>query len=240
MISHADSSVSINAYHHNNTLLFQFILTEFINVFNSIQELNTLCQKHPISSSCGSIDEGTQKQLELVFEALMGSNQDPPRLIAWHCHGGSLTKLKLYCSLFIKNSDEDQKEMVAMQHYVDKVSQSCQKGVDYLKEEVLQFHQLIISIEKATTSIQRFTKPVIRLIHHFSSNENVLFFILRHQEAFDKIYGRGFVLKQLCRLFPRGLREVQRILSAKYSLRGFDNILPLISVKISDNETASL
>lgn len=240
MMSNTDLSVTINPYHYNNILLFQFILKEFMETFKWIEELQTLCRRAPIPSSGYSFDECTQKELEFIFNKLMGFNRDYTRLIAWNCHGGTLSKLKLYCGLFIKNSDEDEKEMVAMQHYVDKAYQSCQKSIDLLKEENVSFALLLASIEKTTASIQRFTKAVTRLIHHFSSNENVLFYVLRHRHAFDKIYGRGFVAKQFCRLFPKGIHEAQRLLSDKYLLRGFDNIVPIIAAKILDSEMSSL
>lgn len=66
----------------------------------------------------------------------------------------------------------------------------------------------------------------------FRDDENVLFFLLRHQAEFDHIYSASMVRKTLETLFPEGLKTASNFLAGRYERRGFYHIIPVISQKI--------
>lgn len=233
----ASFSVSINAYHYNNDLLFQFIITEFIEAFEYINQIHDLCHLEVSQPSLNNNEENAfneheQENLESLFEKLIGSNRDFIRLVAWKCRGGVMAKLKAYSFLFLKNGYMDEKEIIAMQHYIDKTIFSCHKAAEILNDDLVNRSQMVSLVDKAFASIHRLCKVMTRLIHKFRDNENIIFCVLRNQEGFDKIYGRGYVAKQFNRLYPRGIIDAQSMLSSKYTERGFDHLSSVIADKI--------
>ena len=240
MITNTGLLVGVSACHFNNSLLFQFILTEFMEAYEHIQTLELVCQNHPLpvdneSDICGEYE---QKEMDSTFEKLIGPNRDFARLIVWNSRGGVLAKLKVYISIFLKHNFGEEKEMITMQHYIEKIYHSCQKATEILYEDPVPITSLTTAIDKATTAIHRLSKLITRLILHFREDENILFCVLRNQERFDRIYGRGYVAKQLIRIYPKGLQEAKSALCDKYKLRGFDNMLSIITSKIADCEAS--
>jgi hypothetical protein len=74
----------------------------------------------------------------------------------------------------------------------------------------------------------------IKLAYYFHQDENVTFFLLRHREQFDKIFGQDFTKKFFKKMYAGGLPEAGKMMTQKYSERGFENLLPVIATKISE------
>ena len=72
------------------------------------------------------------------------------------------------------------------------------------------------------------------LILEFSLDENVLFFILRHKDKLDSIYGEGFVKKIFNKMYPDGINEAENYVKKKYAKRGFHNLLMVIASKFTE------
>lgn len=233
-----------NAYQHNNSLLFQFILVEFIETFGEIQRLDILCNRKPAALPADNgnslHNETTCRQIEEVLAKLVGSARDYMRLFSWNFGDGLLTKLKNNCALFLHNADNDEKEMIALQHYADKMWLGCLQAIDSWREEPREQAAFLAAIDKASNAMQRFSKLIARIALQFRDDENVIFCILSHKESLDKLYGTRFISKLLCRMYPKGLREAQLFLSKRYAERGFDNILPAIAFKIAELEVSAL
>jgi len=66
----------------------------------------------------------------------------------------------------------------------------------------------------------------------FRDDENVLFFLLRHQAEFDHVYSASMVSKTLETLFAEGLGAASNFLTGRFERRGFYHLIPLISQKI--------
>lgn len=230
-------------YHHNNSLLFQFILIEFIEAYGDIQRLDVLCNRKPtaLSDSHPNLhNPDTRKQIEGILHKLTGTTRDYMRLFSWNFGDGLLAKLKNNCGLFIHNAVGGEKELIALLHYADKIWLGCLQASDALSEPTPDLTTFLAAVEKASSSMQRFAKQMARIAMQFREDENVLFCILRYKESLDKLYGQRFVTKLFCRMYPKGLREVQQFLSQRYAARGFDNVMPAIAVKIAELEMASL
>lgn len=232
------------SYITDNSLLFQFILIEFIEAFSEVQRLDVLCHRKPSTLSDASgkgLDcETTRKTIETILTKLAGSARDYMRLFSWNFGDGLLGKLKTNCSLFIHNAVSDEKEMIALQHYADKMWQGCLQATDSFREEVREYEAFFSAVDKTSNSMQRFAKQMARIALQFREDENVVFCILRYKESLDKLYGSRFVAKLLCRMFPKGMRDALNFLSQRYAERGFENVLPVLAEKISELEMSAL
>ncbi|HEV8051018.1 MAG TPA: hypothetical protein VGP47_00875 [Parachlamydiaceae bacterium] len=237
------SARHVNSYHQNNSLLFQFILAEFLEAFTEIQRLDSLCSRTSNLSSDELSCRQAENNLHLihpVLTKLVGSTRDYMRLFSWNFSEGLLPKLRTYCALFLQNADTDEKELIAIQHYADKIWQNCLQALDALHEVPQDRTQLFASLEKSSSAMQRFAKLMTRLIHQFRNDENVIFYVLRNHKTFDKLYGNRFVIKLFSKIYPKGLKEAHNLLITKFTDRGFENMLPSIFAATAEVEASSL
>lgn len=229
--------------HYNNSLLFQFILSDFIRAFESIQLLDSISNRNPMSSPESAYHKNNQEipnRIEAILIQLVGSKNEAKRAIPWSSNEGTLSKMKALCNLFLQNSDNDEKELIALQHYVDKAWHHCSQGYEALRGNQNKRFSLSGALEKASHAMHRFAKLIARVALQFHDDENVIYFFLRHKEHFDKLYGKRFMNKLLSRMYPKGLREAEYFLTKKYLERNFDNIPSQIVSKIAELEASSL
>lgn len=215
------SNRHFNAYHQNNSLLFQFILAEFLDVYQEIRKIEALK------------NEGYET-LGASLVKLVGASRDYMRFFAWNFSDGTLSKLKNYCALFSENADGEEKEPIAIQHYADKAWGSCLQATDLLLELPEERATIALTIEKGCNAVHRFAKLIVRVITQFRDDENVVFFVLKHHQKFDALFGSRFISKLFSRMYPKGIKEVRHFLLKKYEARGFENILPTIEAKITE------
>lgn len=213
-----------NAYHQNDSLLFQFILSEFLEAFREIQMI--VLKQYAI------------EELTTGLKKLAGSPHEYMRLFPWNHNNGILAKLKNYCSLFSQNTYSKEKESIALQHYAEKAWVFCLETLDILYESTDGSTAHVNPLNKAYNALQRISRVIARLLVQFRDDENVVFFVLRHHDQFDGLYGTKFVSRLFCRMYPKGLAETAHFLSTKFGTRGFENILPIVKTKISELETA--
>ena len=232
----------VNSYHQNNSLLFQFILVEFLEAYTEIQKLDALCSRTfvPLLNGEDACRE-TENKLPLIQQTLaklVGPTRDYMRLFSWDFSEGLLSKLRTYCSLFLQNADTDEKELIAIQHYAEKIWHMCLQATEALQEIPEDRPAVFIALEKSSSAMQRFAKLIARLIHQFKDDENVIFFVMRNYKIFDKLYGARFIIKLFSKIYPKGMKDVQQLLVKKYSERGFENVLPYIYNIVTEIETA--
>lgn len=233
---------SLNSYHASNSLLFQFILSDFLAAFLDIQRLDTLCHRRLLPFVEKTYNEHNQEliqEIEKILERLVGTKNDYIKRFSSSITEGILTRFKMHCSLFSQQSDSDVKELLAMQHYADKTWQTCMLAVDALGDAPNKCAQLFAYLEKASNALHRLGKLIVRLIQQFREDENVIFFVLRHKESFEKAFGKRFINKLFGRMYPKGLREVEHFLIKKYRDRSFDNIIPMISRLFNELEASN-
>lgn len=238
------SSRYANSYHQNNSLLFQFILVEFIEAFHQVKQLDSFCNDFPTpllheALTCRQTESSTHL-IQTALLKLVGSTRDYMQLFTWSFSEGLLSKLRAYCALFLKNAEGEEKELMAIQHYADKIWHGCLQAIEALQEEPQDRSILFAALGKSNSAMQRFAKLMTRLIQQFRNDENVIFYVLRNHKTFDELYGNRYVIKLFSRMYPKGLKEAQRFLIKKYMERGFENVLPTIYAAALEIETASL
>src|SRR5262245_36851073 len=107
----------------NNGLILQFILAEFMAVFEQIRKLEALGDHPPFNPPKPLLSMESDeclKQIRAALTKLGGSSREYLRLFSWSDTEGLLHKLKVYCTLFLQNASADEKELIAMQHYTEK------------------------------------------------------------------------------------------------------------------------
>jgi hypothetical protein len=237
------SSGNVNSYHTNSSLLFQFILAEFIAAFAEIKKLEVLCSLQqnrlspPEDNTRPLLD---QEKVAASLTVLAGSAKDYMRIFSWNFSEGLLTKLKIYCSMLLQNGGESEKDYMATQHYAEKVWQGCLQALDAVRETPVERAAVATAVEKASTAMHRFAKQVARLVHQFKEDENVIFFIVRNHKVLDSLYGNRFTFKLLHKLYSKGHREAQQFLISKYTERRFHNVLTKIKSCIAEIEATAL
>lgn len=226
------SARPIGSYQLNNSLLFQFILSDFITAFLDIQSVDALCHRKLLPVEEKTYNEHNQElinKIGQILERLIGTKNDYIRRYSSSINEGVLTRFKMHCTVLSHQSDGEVKELLAMQHYAEKTWQQCMLAVDALEGASSKCAQLFSHLEKASNSLHRLGKLIARLIPQFRDDENVIFFVLRHKDLFDKAFGKRFITKLLCRMYPKGLPEAEQFLTKKYMDRSFDNIMPMIT-----------
>lgn len=226
----------VNSYHQNNSLLFQFILAEFIDAYTEIQRIDSLRRTTPSPSNESAPQDDTPIKEALI--KLLGSPKEYMRIFSWNFSEGLLAKLRTYCALFIQNAESDEKDLIAIQHYADKVWQGCLQAIDSLQENPKDRALFLNPLDKAITAMQRLAKLIARLVHQFRDDENAIFYVLRHHKILDKLYGHRFIVKLMGKIYTKGLKEAHFFLVKKYQQRGFDQVVSAIETAIKEVEAA--
>jgi hypothetical protein len=227
----------------NSSLLFQFILSDFITAFLEIQCLDILYHRKLLPVVEKRYNEYNQEliqKIEQVLGRLVGIKNEYIKRFSSNIIEGILTRFKMHCIMFSQQSDTEAKELLAMQHYAEKIWQNCMLAADALSDTSNKCTQLFTYLEKASNALHRLGKLITRLIQQFRDDENVVFFVLRHKESFDKAFGKRFITKLFCRMYPKGLPEAKDFLIKKYMDRNFDNIAPMISRLFIELEASNL
>jgi hypothetical protein len=238
-VAGAPSSNSVStATQKNSSLLFQFILSEFIEAYEETRKLNLLCTGTeevlplPPNIFCQFSGNQPDKKVQNILLKLLGESRGGINHFSWEFADGLLNKMHAYCMSF--DSEPFEKEIIAMQHYVEKVRFACVSALEAINKNAAERRELLAAIDKITQAMQRLSKLMARMIQKFPEDENVIFFILRHRIQLDKLYGHRFVLKTINRMYSKGLSEVQQLLLKKFTRRGFENVLPMIHSLISE------
>ncbi len=107
---------------------------------------------------------------------------------------------------------------------------------DYLKESDLSANlkkRIDLTIQEIEnekfneTKIQPLYDLIAKFLVAFEPDENLYFFLLRHQEECKKIFGRVFLLN-LFKKKHQGLKQTEQFLINKYQERGFSHLTPSI------------
>lgn len=220
-----------NYPHQNNSLMFQFIIAEYINASIQIDL---------ISSHLPETHKGTMDNLERSLQTLSGSLQEYMRFFSWNLEEGILSKLKCYTALFAANAEIMHSKHLQLEKYSNQAWKISLESLDMMrliqhkKNDLSLYESLYQSLSHLTAVFKKFGKLLAELILEFSQDENVLFFVLRHKEKLDCIYGAGFVKKLFIKMYPEGIAEAEQYLKTKYAKRGFNNLLLVIASKFTE------
>lgn len=243
MPSHmAAPHVHLNTYHHNNSLLFQFILNEFLLTYREVKTLHHLTA--PLKASAKKANGDFNAIVQTIVQ-LSGPTHHYMRLFSWNIDAGMLGKLKNYCAFFSHNADYEDKTLLSMHNYADKAWILCLQSMETLraiqaesKASAAQRAELYAMLDKLNLYMHRIARLIGQASLQFSDDENVIYYLLRHHKQLDALLGKGYTGKLLKKMYPKGVQEVGRFLMKRYTSRGFENLLPEISAKISELATA--
>ncbi|NGX41941.1 MAG: hypothetical protein K940chlam7_00215 [Chlamydiae bacterium] len=233
--------------HDNNSMILQFVLFELLKAFEELYKI-----EHSISevklTPTNKLSKSDRVHLHSIASSLaklMGNTSKNVRITAWTINDGVLAKLKNYCSYFANNLDPDSANGAALLRISDQawtiglesleLNRTAQQVPSRGSPNVLG---LKTTFERLKTKLLRLAKVVANICTEFHEDENVLFFLLRHREELDRAIKKGFVSKLFSQMFPNGLKKVERILKKKYSSRGFEHLIPVITQKLSELDMA--
>lgn len=212
-----------STYYHDNSLLVQFILSEFIathQLFCQIKDLTETALES--AQSLQSLFESLNRLIGLVY--------DNERFMIFQWTKGPLTKLNHYCKQFYKNAHYQNKHNLALYNYVHKTWLSVLQIWEFLHAfQVTQMPKSAISKIKRTikylnTCISQMAKYISRIIPPFNNDENVIFFFFRRKTQLEEIYGIDFIDK----VFKMSANESLQLLIQRYVQRGFDHLISSI------------
>lgn len=232
-------------YYHSESLLFQFILYDFLHTHGDIIKMIELAAKFSFVSK-EKVKAGVKRQVlcELIHisQHLAGSSYAYMRLFSWNHEGEILHKLNNYCALFSRLSTLDPSQSTKFYQHANQMWISCIRLHDLFcsmldtpqknwSGPLSNFHA---QMARLTNGIKRFTVMLAQIIPKYSNDENIIFFILRHANEFDVIYNQGFVKNLFNKISPDGLDYLQNSIVDKYKNRGFDNLIPIINTKFEE------
>lgn len=206
----------INAYHLSHSLLFQFILSEMLTAHQDVQ-----------------VAVMKKNDFKTLLSKLTGSHQEFVKPMAWGGGDGTLSKLSRYCAYFSQFVDPADKKLRALHLNANK---AWLIGLDclHLIFDDRGLDEVQLELHKLSLAIKHLGRLVVKVIEEFADDENVIFFVLRHFEQFDEHFGNGFVAKLFKKMYKGGRDEAARMLSTKYSKRGFVHLLPIIATRMAE------
>lgn len=239
----------VNHYHHDKGLLFQFILSEFLHASREVRDLALIVEQFKMSTEQNLRREYWLNNLKGALTKLAGPDHELGLPHVWSAEEGPLTKFKNYCSLLVRQ-DNEIKEYENLSRYSQKTWLLCLQCFDEVREiektlegnkvitpldeiEILPHYEFLYQfIAKIIYSFERMVRVIVRLIHSFGNNENVLLFLLRYRHPIEEVFGENFVLQALARLHPKGLDGAVQALKEKFSLRGFEQLHLVIDERL--------
>ncbi len=163
-----------------------------------------------------------------LFANLVGDTNDQQldwrATCAWGTSIGHLRKLNYYYSLIIGDQRHPPPLLKVAQVLNDALlaTKECEFALT-LKENSLQD-----SFVKLKAHILAATALFLEHVDTYGKNVHILLFLLRKQEAFDALLGKGTIAKIYLSLFSNGLVEASQFLTKSYSEKGYSHLLPFI------------
>lgn len=222
-------------FFHNNVLVFQFIIKEFLAASKEMQNVVQLSNK--IKSNNLSADQAKPLLMELSFSLskLAGAKREASYQLPWNIHRGILTKLREHADLFAQSMNEDSMGY-NLHDYFHKALLKCKLALDILnlkyEESSVDTSKICMHIEQAKREINRSAKLLVQTIFRFRENENVLYCLLRYSDRIEELYGKHFLRRLLRKMHPPTLAQVFDFLKKRYTERGFNYLIPSIEQKL--------
>lgn len=237
-----------NTYHHNHSLLLQFILSEFIITFSELQKMHLLAADLKEASHHSLLTEQDHLIIETLMKSiskLAGSSQDYMRIFSWNNDDGALAKLKNYCAMISQNAGREDKEFTILHRNANKAWLACLQTLDVFRLlqqqskktnclDEASYTEFQFAFHKMSASLRRFSNLLAELLEQFKEDENVIFFILRYQDQIDALYEPKFVAKLFSKMYSKKLQGARQFLISKYKERGFEHLLPSINTKFAE------
>lgn len=209
-----------HSHYRDGSLVFQFLLSEFLKAVKEASLLNECLERYKQKK------RDSYRELLTPLTELCGSLQPQASFFPWGFAEGKLNKLNTLIQQYVQLEGES-KELKEIQILIEKSLNDAQKALEYLKEseeessslyvqEVIELH-----VAQVLKAIKKLHKLIMPLVHNYKKNENVLFFLLRNQEDFRRVYGKRVFIQFFKDMYPNGPQSLEKFLLKEYAKRGF-------------------
>jgi len=206
-------------------LSFQFFLHAFIAASKEVMELEVLYEQLPKAKNSPRKERGVRQKLKHHLENLVGSCSRP--LFPWSSESGALCKLLRYAE-----------SEGPLQKRVEKALGAAEGLASLFTEEAglrgKAFAAAFSSgLDALLEHLEKLSRKLPSAIAKYKGSENLLFFLLRYKEELDLIFWDDFTKELFQKSF--GTKEkAAAFITKRYSKRGFNQLLPVISAKMSE------
>ena len=228
------------AYFEDQHLLVQFILTEFLQSYQSHMQIKSILNKCFDDSA---ITDYHFSNLEKIMSQLVGylsPQKQHTSISRWK--RGTLSKLKEYTEKLLEQIKREDKQLQNLYKAVHRAWLIAVHNLELLHQSqnvFLKTEQASVEIEKLKKGfkplereLKRIKNQIPFLFRTYWNNENIIFCLFRYREALIGIYGNDFNKKFK---WPTNHSKIKNLLDKRFQERGFDSLLPHINQICSGN-----
>lgn len=221
-----------SAYYENNSLLIQFMMGEFIQTRQLTLRIKSLIHEHLESEEKFY---AIYPSLIQTLRELIGSSarHEQHSFSLWS--NGSLTKLKVYCEQFSRNSSHQHKRHINLHMATHQAWLSAMHNLELLNSLCIASYKNpetvlpLISLKRTFNTLQirfnQIVRSLPRVLNDYKSDENVILCLLRKRDQLIEIYGEDFLQRFK---WPFKSKELVQLLVERYQVRGFEALVPTI------------
>lgn len=202
--------------HEDQSLLLQFIYSEFLSVAIDIVKFSKLLQKA----------RPGQKAVDESLHAIVGAIPFPWRIFSWNLDDSPVARLRNSCALLAEGDGipKDSLDPVTRcSHQLWLISLRCLELNEEQNKEALP--PIAIRMEQTVLKLGR---ALLRLVVHFSRDENVLYFLLRHSSDWEAVLGADALPKAIKYAEFASTEDLKAFLIMQYRKRQFESLVPKI------------
>lgn len=202
--------------HEDQSLLIQFIFSEYLEIARNIKHLVAQLKK----------TKPSQKSIDEALHRLVGAIPFPWRIFSWNLDDSPVARLRNSCALFAEGDaiPKDAIEPITRgSHQLWLISLRCLELLEAESKE--SAIPLAERMEQVTLKLGR---SLLKLISHFSRDENVLYYLLRHRADWNEVLGEDILLKTIKIAQFSSVEELKQFLIMQYRKRQFDSLLTKI------------
>lgn len=251
MSGHVPSRQTFQAYHHSAGLLCQFLLSEYIEIGQPLEEISDLyetLEPHLLEAAREKrpIDRlFSKKRLTQLLQIANYLCPDPIEKEAFTfvaSSGGVCAKFRDFALLFDRlfATDEIPRSLVrdAVRLYQTMIDchfalRSFQEGSTRSVKDI-EAKKLVTHIKKMLRLNKRIAKYLAQIIEGFRDDETVMLFLIQHHERLGSVMGHKILIGVMQRMFPQGSGELTSFLKKRYGSRGFTHLFDVIDEKVEE------
>jgi hypothetical protein len=218
---------------HSDSLLFQFIMSEFLNAYPAVRKVEALHADLEKDESGDPING-----LLEVLRELVGALPEEAAHAPWTRNQGILAYLKHYCACYHAALPE----AAELRATASQAFHAALSARDLLWQIALPPDEERYSLDLAYFSrliwrlvahMDRFSEELQSLLPKYKRDENVLYFLLQQNDSLLKAFPSDFLSSLLKEMFQGGVSDANVYLQDRYHQRGFDHLLPSIADLLS-------
>lgn len=141
----------------------------------------------------------------------------------WHGYPGLLPQLRRTVSMVLEDYDS-----LALKKLRKEIDLAWIAGIKTFEKKS--------ALPLLIKHFRQFPPLIAQLLFSLPPDENLYFFLLRHQKECKDIFGTTFLISLLNHTHPQGLKQTERFLNQRYQRRGFGHLKPTIRTLIASLE----